>query len=143
MIIGIGADIIHIHRVEKTVARFGARFVQRVFTPAEQAVINRRAEANGVYGAASLATMAKRFAVKEAVAKALGTGIGPKGVRFQHISLETGGQAPQVVLSGAAKDVFAQLVQAKGGGDGVVHVTVTDDPPIAQAFVVLEVLARQ
>ncbi len=128
MIIGIGSDLCDIRRIEKTLARFGERFLQRVFTETERRKSDRRAQRAASY--------AKRFAAKEAGAKALGTGFS-RGVYLKDIgvvNLPSG--APSLALTGGAARRLAQIVPA--GHEAVVHVTLTDDYPLAQAFVVIE-----
>lgn len=128
MILGIGSDIIDIRRVERTLARFGERFVTRVFTEAEQARSERRKERAASY--------AKRFAAKEACSKALGSGI-RMGVAWREmgvVNLPSG--KPTMVLEGGAAKRLAELLPA--GHEAVIHVTITDDYPMAQAFVVIE-----
>ena len=130
MILGIGADLTDIRRVEKTLARFGERFTARVFTDIERA----RAEARR--GAAE--TYAKRFAAKEACAKALGTGMS-RGVFWRDIGVvnERGGR-PTLALTGGALEQLRRLTP--GGERAVIHLSLTDDDPYAQAFVVIESL---
>ncbi len=128
MIVGIGSDLSDIRRVEKTLERFGDRFTHRVFTETERA----RAERKG--GRAS--SYAKRFAAKEACAKALGTGI-RRGVFWRDmgvVNLRSG--QPTLALSGGAATRLAELVPA--GMTPFIHVSLTDDYPYAQAFVVIE-----
>lgn len=130
MIIGLGSDLIDIRRIEKTLARFGDRFIQRVFTDIEQKKSERRAQRAASYS--------KRFAAKEACSKALGTGFS-RGVFMKDmgvINLPSG--APTLALTGGAAARLAELVPT--GHRGVIHVTLTDDYPLAQAFVVIEAL---
>lgn len=128
MILGIGSDLCDIRRIEKTLARHGARFTERVFTPIER----RRAESKtGV-----AATYAKRFAAKEACAKALGTGM-RRGVFWRDMGVvnQRSGQ-PTMVLTGGAGERLRALLP--GGHEAVIHLTITDEYPYAQAFVVIE-----
>lgn len=128
MIVGIGSDIIDIRRVEKTLERFGARFIERVFTDIERAKSEKRR--------ARVASYAKRFAAKEACAKALGTGLNG-GVFWRDmgvVNLNSG--KPTMALTGGAAARLAAIVPA--GMTSVIHVTITDEWPIAQAFVVIE-----
>ena len=130
MIIGIGSDLCDIRRVEETLARFGARFVARCFTDVER----RRSEAR----AGRAASYAKRFAAKEACAKALGTGI-RRGVFWRDmgvINLRSG--QPTMALTGGAAERLAQMTPT--GMTAVIHVSLTDDHPYAQAFVIIEAL---
>jgi holo-[acyl-carrier protein] synthase len=130
MILGIGSDLANIERIESTIARFGVRFLDRVFTEREKATAERRAE--------RVATYAKRWAAKEACSKALGTGL-RMGIRWRDmgvVNLRTG--QPTMVLEGWAAERLAAMTPA--GHRAVVHVTLTDDHPWAQAFVVIEAL---
>jgi holo-[acyl-carrier protein] synthase len=127
MIIGIGSDLIDIRRVEKTLERFGDRFVRRVFTEVERARSDRRQNRAASY--------AKRFAAKEACSKALGTGI-RMGVNWREmgvVNLPTG--QPTMRLEGSAAARLAALTPA--GLKPRIDVTITDDYPLAQAFVVI------
>ena len=128
MIVGIGSDLIDIRRVEKTLERFGERFVTRVFTETERAKAERRTT--------TAATYAKRFAAKEAMSKALGSGI-RMGVAWREmgvVNLPSG--QPTMHLSGGARERLDRLVPR--GYAGFIHLTMTDDHPWAQAFVVIE-----
>jgi len=133
MIIGLGNDLCNISRIEKTLERFGDRFKQRVFTEVEIA----KAESRRL----SAETYAKRFAAKEACAKALGTGVPRRGVHWKHmgvVNLPSG--KPTVALSGGAlKRLEAMLPE---GHEGVVHLTITDDYPWASATVIIEALPK-
>jgi len=130
MIIGIGSDLIDIRRIEETLERFGERFTQRCFTEVERRKSDRRA--------ARAASYAKRFAAKEACAKALGTGI-RQGVVWRDMGVVNlpGGQ-PTMALTGAAALRLQKITP--DGHHSVIHVTITDDYPLAQAFVVMEAL---
>lgn len=127
LLLGIGSDLIDIRRIESTLDRFGQRFIQRVFTPVEQARSERRA--------GRAASYAKRFAAKEACAKALGTGFS-QGV-FLHdigvVNLATG--QPVLELTGGAGDRLLAITPA--GMRAQLHLTITDEPPLAQAFVMI------
>lgn len=128
MIIGIGSDLIDIRRVEKSLERFGERFTQRCFTEIE------RKKSDGRKNRA--ASYAKRFAAKEACSKALGTGLA-QGVFWKDMgvaNLPSG--APTMRLTGGAAERLAKLVPS--GHDAVIHLTITDDFPLAQAFVIIE-----
>jgi holo-[acyl-carrier protein] synthase len=130
MIIGIGSDLIDIRRVEKSLARFGARFTERVFTDIEKAKSDKRANRAASY--------AKRFAAKEACAKALGTGIA-RGVFWRDMGVvNLPGGKPTMQLTGGAAARLAVLTPP--GHRAVVHLTITDDHPLAQAFVIIEAL---
>ena len=130
MIVGIGSDLTDIRRIEATLKRFGDRFTQRVFTETER----RRAECR----AGAAATYAKRFAAKEACAKALGTGI-RRGVAWRDMGVVNmpSGQ-PTMALTNGAAERLAALVPP--GFRPVIHLSLTDDHPYAQAFVVIEAL---
>jgi holo-[acyl-carrier protein] synthase len=128
MIIGIGSDLCDIGRIEETLARFGERFVARCFTEIER----RRSEAR----AGRAASYAKRFAAKEACAKALGTGV-RHGVFWRDmgvVNLPTG--QPTMRLTGGAAARLAAITPA--GMEAFIHLTITDEPPLAQAFVIIE-----
>ena len=128
MIIGLGSDLIDIRRIEKTLERHGARFLDRVFTDIERRKSDRRA--------ARAASYAKRFAAKEACAKALGTGL-RKGVFWRDmgvVNLPTG-QPTMALTNGALARLVAITPEGKTAR---IHLTITDDYPLAQAFVVIE-----
>jgi len=128
MILGIGSDLCDIRRIENSLARFGERFTQRIFTQGEQAKSDRRATRAASY--------ARRFAAKEACSKALGTGI-RSGVFWRDmevVNLPSG--RPTMRLTGGAAARLADMLPP--GHEAVVHVSLTDDPPLAQAFVVIE-----
>ncbi|MGX1305489.1 holo-[acyl-carrier protein] synthase [Amorphus suaedae] len=130
MIIGIGSDLIDIRRIERTLERFGDRFVERVFTDIEQARSDRRKNRAASY--------AKRFAAKEACSKALGTGI-RMGVKWREmgvVNLRTG--QPTMHLVGSAEERLRRLTPA--GLVAVINLTITDEWPIAQAFVMISAL---
>jgi holo-[acyl-carrier protein] synthase len=128
MILGIGSDLIDIRRIEKALERYGERFIARVFTEIEQKKSEgRRARA---------ASYAKRFAAKEACAKALGTGL-RAGVFWRDmgvVNLSSG--KPTMALTGGAAKRLAAIVPA--GTRPVIHLTITDEWPWAQAFVIIE-----
>ena len=128
MILGIGSDLCDIRRIESTLERFGDRFTHRVFTAGERARSDRRA--------ARAPSYARRFAAKEACAKALGTGL-RAGVFWRDmevVNLPSG--RPTLRLTGGALERLRAMTP--DGHDAVVHVTLTDDLPLAQAFVVIE-----
>lgn len=132
MILGIGTDLANIERIQHTLDRFGDRFRNRVFTETELAKAARRKDEAG--------TLAKRWAAKEACSKALGTGLA-MGISWRDMAvsnLRTG--QPVMALTGWAADRLAQMTPP--GHDAVVHVTLTDDHPWAQAFVVIEARPR-
>jgi holo-[acyl-carrier protein] synthase len=128
MIIGIGSDLCDIRRIEQTLERFGDRFTHRVYTAGERARSDRRATRAPSY--------ARRFAAKEACAKALGTGL-RAGVFWRDMEVANlpSGQ-PTLRLAGGALERLKAITP--DGHEAIVHVTMTDDPPLAQAFVVIE-----
>jgi holo-[acyl-carrier protein] synthase len=128
MIIGLGNDLIDIRRIEKTLERFGPRFTARVFTPVEQRKSDRRA--------ARAASYAKRFAAKEACAKALGTGVPRSGVHWRDLGVVNlpSGKPTMALTRGAA----ARLEEITPDGmTAQIDVTITDDYPLAQAIVII------
>ncbi len=127
----MGSDLIDIRRVEKTLARFGERFINRCFTDIERAKAERR-RGSGTH----IATYAKRFAAKEACAKALGTGFN-QGVFMRDIGVvnDPAGRPTIILTGGAAKRLVALTPP---GFKPVIHLTITDEPPIAQAQVIIE-----
>ena len=130
MILGIGTDLANIDRIAGTLDRFGDRFRNRVFTPTEQVKAERRKDVAGTY--------AKRWAAKEACSKALGTGLA-MGISWKDMAvsnLKTG--QPVMEVTGWAADRLADMTPE--GHHAVIHVTLTDDHPWAQAFVVIEAL---
>jgi holo-[acyl-carrier protein] synthase len=130
MIVGIGTDLCDIRRIERTILRHGDRFVDRIFTPAERRLAEQRAN--------PAATYAKRFAAKEACAKALGTGF-REGVFFRDlgvINLPSG--RPTMELTGAALCRLQAIVPA--GFAPHIDLAITDEYPLAQAFVVISAL---
>jgi holo-[acyl-carrier protein] synthase len=139
MILGIGNDICDITRIERSLARFGPAFEQRIFTAGEQAKARRRAGGGKRNGLAS--TYAKRFAAKEALGKALGTGVGAGGgVFWRDIEVvNLPGGKPTLKLTGGAQAALEYLTPP--GHRTVIHVSLVDEYPWAQAFVVIEALA--
>jgi len=128
MILGIGTDLANIDRIAGTIERFGDRFKNRVFTEVEQAKAERRRDTVGTYS--------KRWAAKEACSKALGTGLA-MGISWKDMSvsnLRTG--QPIMHVTGWAKERLDKMTPA--GHEAIIHVTLTDDHPWAQAFVVIE-----
>ena len=128
MIIGTGNDLIDISRIEKTLERHGERFIERIFTPVEVRKSERRSQRAASY--------AKRFAAKEACAKALGTGLS-HGVFWRDmgvVNLPSG--KPTMALTGGAADRLRSLVP--DGHKAVIHLTITDEFPLAQAYVIIE-----
>ena len=128
MIIGIGSDLCNIERIQNSLDRFGERFTNRVFTDIERAKAERRPLTRA-------GTYAKRFAAKEAFSKAVGTGF-RHGVFMRDIgvvNMKSG--RPTLMLTGGAKEKLDDLTPA--GHAAEVHLTMTDDFPFAQAFVVI------
>lgn len=130
MIIGLGSDLIDIRRVEKSLERFGERFTNRVFTDTERQKSDRRRNRAASY--------AKRFAAKEACCKALGTGIS-NGVFWRDMGVvnDKSGKPVMMLTNGAAKRLAEML---PSGYQPHIHVTITDDFPLAQAFVIIEAI---
>jgi holo-[acyl-carrier protein] synthase len=132
MIIGIGSDLVDVRRIERVIARHGDRFIARIFTPAERAKAERRAT--------RVETYAKRFAAKEACAKALGTGF-RKGVFWRDlgvVNLPSG--RPTMKLTGGALARLRAITPA--GCEPRIDVTITDEGPMAQAFVMITAVPR-
>lgn len=128
MILGIGSDLCDITRIQNSLDRFGERFTHRVFTEAERAKSDRRSTRAASY--------ARRFAAKEACSKALGTGL-RAGVFWRDMEVvNLPGGRPTMRLTGGAAEKLKALTP--DGHEAVVHVSLTDDPPMAQAFVVIE-----
>lgn len=133
MIIGLGSDLCNIERIQNSLDRFGDRFEQRVFTEVERAKAARRPFTRA-------GTFAKRFAAKEAFSKAVGTGF-RRGVFLKDIGVVNGPSgAPTLALTGGAKAALEALIPP--GHDAHIHLTLTDDHPWAQAFVIIEALPR-
>jgi holo-[acyl-carrier protein] synthase len=131
MIIGLGSDLIDIRRVERSLERFGERFTSRVFTETERRKSDRRRERAASY--------AKRFAAKEACSKALGTGLS-RGVFWRDMGVvNLPGGKPTLQLTNGAATRLAELTPP--GHRAIVHLTITDDFPLAQAFVIIEALS--
>jgi holo-[acyl-carrier protein] synthase len=129
MIIAIGSDLCNIERIQASLDRFGERFESRVFTAIERAKAARRPFTRA-------GTFAKRFAAKEAFSKAVGTGF-KRGVFMKDIGVVNAPSgAPTLALTGGAAARLAALTPA--GHEAVIHLTLTDDHPWAQAFVVIE-----
>jgi len=130
MIIGLGSDLIQIDRVAKTIERYGDRFTNRCFTDVERRKSDRRAQRAASY--------AKRFAAKEACSKALGTGLS-FGVYWRDmgvVNLPSG--KPTMHLTNGAAKILTRLVPP--GHVPHIHLTITDDAGLAQAFVIIEAL---
>jgi holo-[acyl-carrier protein] synthase len=132
MILGIGSDLVDVRRIERTVTRHGERFLTRIFTDIERATAERRAN--------RIETYAKRFAAKEACAKALGTGF-RAGVFFRDlgvVNLRSG--RPTMELTGGAQARLKAITPA--GYEARIDLTITDEGPMAQAFVIISAEPR-
>ena len=132
MILGIGSDLVDVGRIERAIGRHGERFLARIYTATERAKAEHRAT--------RLATYAKRFAVKEACAKALGTGLSA-GVFWRDmgvVNLPSG--RPSMALTGGALKRLQAITPA--GCEARIDVTITDEGPIAQAFVVISAIPQ-
>ncbi len=130
MIVGLGSDLIDIRRIEKSLARYGNRFTNRIFTELERTKSDKRKERAASY--------AKRFAAKEACCKALGTGIS-RGVYWRDmgvVNLPSG--KPTMLLTNGAAVQLERLTPVDH--EIVIHITITDDFPLAQAFIIIEAL---
>ena len=133
MIIGLGSDLCNIERIQNSLDRYGERFTSRVFTDVENAKAARRPHTRA-------GTYAKRFAAKEAFSKAVGTGF-KRGVFMKDIGVVNAPSgAPTLHLTGGAAARLAELTPP--GHDVAVHLTMTDDHPWAQAFVIIEALPK-
>lgn len=131
MIVGMGSDLCNIERIQNSLNRFGTRFEDRVFTPVERAKAARRPFTKA-------GTYAKRFAAKEAFSKAVGTGF-KRGVFMKDIGVVNAPSGtPTLALTGGAKAALDALIPA--GHEARIHLTLTDDHPWAQAFVIIEAL---
>ena len=127
MILGLGTDLVDIRRIERVIARFGARFLERIFTEEERAKSERRAHPPASY--------ARRYAAKEACAKALGTGF-RQGVRWRDLGVvDRPHGKPGLVLTGVAERRLRAM--APPGMDVRIDLSLTDEPPLAQAMVII------
>ena len=132
MIIGIGSDLADIRRIDAALDRFGERFTRRVFTEVERDRSERKPDRAASY--------AKRFAAKEACSKALGTGL-KRGVYLADMGVVNARSGkPTMALTGGAASRLAALIPP--GMNGYIHVSLTDDHPYAQAFVIIEALPQ-
>jgi len=132
MILGIGNDLIDISRIEKTLERFGDRFIQRIFTETERSKSERRVTRSESY--------AKRFAAKEACSKALGTGF-RRGVFWRDmgvVNLPSG--KPTMALTGGALARLEEITPA--GMRAQIDLTLTDEPPLAEAVVIITAIPK-
>jgi holo-[acyl-carrier protein] synthase len=133
MIIGLGSDLCNIERIQQSLDRFGDRFTARVFTETERAKAARRPFTQA-------GTFAKRFAAKEAFSKAVGTGF-KRGVFMKDIGvINAPSGAPTLALTGGARARLDGMIP--DGYDAHIHLTLTDDHPWAQAFVIIEALPK-
>ena len=131
MILGLGSDLIDIRRIEKSIEPFGDRFIERIFTDIERAKSERRAQRAASY--------AKRFAAKEACAKALGTGLN-KGVFWRDMGvINLPGGKPTLKLTNGALRRLNEITPP--GHTAVIDLTITDDFPLAQAIVIISAIA--
>jgi holo-[acyl-carrier protein] synthase len=131
VIVGLGSDLCNIERIQQSLDRFGARFENRVFTDVERAKAQRRPFTRA-------GTYAKRFAAKEAFSKAVGTGF-RRGVFMKDIGVVNAPSgAPTLALAGGAKAALDAMIPA--GHRARIHLTLTDDHPWAQAFVIIEAI---
>ncbi len=131
MIIGMGTDLLDMRRIEKLMARYEDRFAERYFTAIEQSLAESRREAGR-----HIDTYAKRFAAKEACAKALGRGI-DDGIYMKDIGVvNNAAGAPELVLTGGALARLNEITPK--GKTAVLHLSITDEPPLAQAHVIIE-----
>jgi holo-[acyl-carrier protein] synthase len=130
MIIGIGSDIIDIRRIEKTIEKHGQRFIDRIYTDLEKRKSEKRAQ--------RIPSYAKRFAAKEACSKALGTGLS-NGVFWRDMGVVNlpSGKPTMHLTNGAAEQLARMLPEGK---TAAVHLTMTDEYPYAQAYVIIEAL---
>lgn len=134
MIIGLGSDLCNIERIANSLERYGERFENRVFTKIERAKARRRP-----YTIAG--TYAKRFAAKEAFSKAVGTGF-KRGVYMKDIGVvNKPSGAPTIALTGGAAKRLEEMIPP--GHEAHIHLTLTDDHPWAQAFVIIEAFPAQ
>ena len=134
MILGLGSDLCNIERIQASLDRFGARFEQRVFTDIERAKAARRPFTKA-------GTLAKRFAAKEAFSKAVGTGF-RAGVFMRDIGVVNAPSgAPTLALTGGAKARLDAMMPS--GYAARIHLTLTDDHPWAQAFVIIEAVPSE
>lgn len=129
MILGLGTDLVDVRRIEKALARFGRRFAERVFTATELAYADQRGESQ------KAAILAKRFAAKEACVKALGTGFGAHAGWRDIGVVNAANGLPTLHLTGEAAKTLAQMTPE--GMLAVIHLSMSDEPPIAQAVVVI------
>jgi holo-[acyl-carrier protein] synthase len=132
MIVGMGSDLVDVRRIERMIARYGERFLDRIFTAEERARSDGRARRVESY--------AKRFAAKEACAKALGTGF-RAGVFFRDLGVvNIRGGRPTMRLTGGAAERLARIVPA--ACEAQIDITLSDEGPLAQAVVIISAIPR-
>ena len=134
MILGIGSDLIDIRRIEKTLEKYGDRFINRIFTPAERAKAERRKGAGNAYAS----TFAKRYAAKEAAAKALGTGFRSRVFWRDLGVVNTASGKPTVLMTNGAAERLSAMTPP--GMVAQVDLSLTDEYPMAQAIVIISAL---
>ena len=132
MIIGLGSDLIDIRRIERSIDKFGSRFIDRIFTDVEKAKSDRRK--------LRAASYAKRFAAKEACAKALGTGLSRRVFWRDMGVVNLPACKPTMQLTNGALERMESMIPQ--GMEPKVHLTITDDFPLAQAFVIIEAVPK-
>lgn len=136
MILGMGSDLIDIRRIESTLARFGDRFIQRIFTDDEQRKAERRKGAGNAYAA----TYAKRYAAKEAASKALGTGF-RAGIYWRDLGVvNTPAGKPTLVMTGGAAERLKAMTPV--GMEARIELSLTDEYPLAQALVIITAVPK-
>lgn len=134
MILGVGADIVHIPRIQKLLDKFGVRFEEKFFTEQERLLARKRPD--------PAATYAKRWAAKEAFFKALGTGFrGGMSWHETQTVLDKQGK-PELKISGETLKKLLRLMQTPEKKP-VIHISLSDDPPVAQAFVIIEIVSQE
>lgn len=135
MILGIGSDLVDIRRIEKVLGDFEQRFMDRCFTAIEQQIAEKRRP-----GGTHIAAYAKRFAAKEAAAKALGTGFSD-GILMKEIGVVNAANgAPAIELSGNALKQLKSITP--DGHEAIIHISLSDEPPLAKADVIIEARAK-
>ncbi len=133
MIIGIGTDLVNINRIQEILNRYGDKFRNKIFSKKEQEKAKSKSDEAGIY--------AKRWAAKEACSKALGTGI-RKGITWQDMNVINLSQGqPSLIITGATKIQMSKLIPTDHYG--IIHLSLSDDYPLAQAFVIIEALPVQ
>ncbi|MDA7981328.1 MAG: holo-ACP synthase [Alphaproteobacteria bacterium] len=144
--LAVGIDIVDIRRIERVLDRFGDRFTRRVFTSGERDLADRRGAVLSPRGNGRAATYARRFAAKEACAKALGTGVPRRGVYWRDIGVVRGAYgAPALALTGGAETRARFLAEEAfgAGAESLFQISLTDDYPYAQAVVLFQARPRR